>query len=111
MKNEIRDKIIETAKGEGTITYEEVGKLANLSLANPDHRNKLADILDEINREEHGKGGPLLSVVVVKKDGKRPGRGFFVLAQDLKRQAPDVDDETFFVSELKNVYEYCKSTV
>jgi len=110
MKNQICDMIMETGKGETTITYEELGKLANLSMANPDHRNQLADILDEINRDEHKNEGPMLSVVVVKKDSKRPGKGFFVLAKGLKRQAPDVDDETFFVSELRRVYEYCKST-
>jgi len=110
MKDQIRGKIVETAQGRGTINYEEVGKLGNLSMANPDHRNQLANMLDDINREEDKKGGPMLSVVVVKKDSRRPGKGFFELARELGRQAPDVDDETFFVTELKRVYEYCRST-
>jgi len=111
MKDQIRAKIVETARGRGTINYEEVGKLGNLSMGNPDHRNQLADILDDINREEHRTGGPMLSVVVVKKDSRRPGKGFFELARELGRQAPDVDDETFFITELKTVYEYCGSAV
>ncbi|MBA7631262.1 hypothetical protein ES703_38792 [subsurface metagenome] len=109
MKEKVRELLIETARSEKTITYAEVGKLANLSMVNPHHRTELADTLDEINREERENGGPMLSVVVVQKDSKRPGRGFFVLARDLQRQAPDIDDETFFVGELNRVYEYYKS--
>jgi len=105
MKEEIRDKLIEAARQKTTISYSEVGKDVGLDMANPGERSKLANTLDEINREEHARGKSLLSAVVVQKESGHPGTGFFELARELGKQKPDEEDQIFFANELKSVFE------
>ena len=105
MKEQIREVLINAAKQNNTIFYNEVGKVVELDMANPGERSKLAKILDEINREEHGLGRPLLSVVVVQKESGHPGKGFFDLARELGKQKPHDDNQIFFANELKKVFD------
>jgi len=105
MKEQIREVLIKAAKQNDTIFYSEVGKVVGLDMSNPGERSKLANILDEINREEHGLGRPLLSVVVVQKESGHPGKGFFDLARELSRQKPDENYQDFFANELGKVFD------
>ncbi len=105
MKEQIREVLINAAKQNNTIFYSEVGKVVELDMANPGERSKLANILDEINREEHRLGKPLLSVVVVQKESGHPGKGFFDLARELGKQKPDEDYRDFFAVELEKVFD------
>jgi hypothetical protein len=105
MKEHIRKVLIKAAKQNDTIFYSEVGKVVGLDMSNPGERSKLANILDEINREEHGLGRPLLSVVVVQKESGHPGTGFFELARELGKQKPDEDNQDFFANELRKVFD------
>ena len=105
MKEQIHEVLIKTAKQNVTISYSEVGKVVGLDMANRGERSKLANILDEINKEEHGLGRPLLSVVVVQKESGRPGKGFFDLARELSKQKPHDDNQIFFANERKKVFD------
>ena len=105
MKEQIREMLIKVAGHNNTISYSEVGEVAGLDMANPGERSKLANILDEINREEHKHGRPLLSAVVVQKESGHPGTGFFELARELGKQKPDEDNQVFFANELKKVFD------
>ena len=105
MKEQIREMLIKVAGHYNTISYSEVGKIVGLDMANPGERSKLANTLDEINREEHGLGRPLLSVVVVQKESGHPGTGFFELARELGKQKPDEDNQDFFANELRKVFD------
>lgn len=77
-----------------------------------DHCAELAQALDDISTFEHERGRPLLSVVVVHKaEGQhevamQPGDGFFKMAKRNGVQPPDMDDEAFFVGELKRAHDY-----
>ena len=107
MKKQIREMLIKVAGHNNTISYSEVGKVVGLDMANPGERSKLANTLDEINREEHERGRPLLSAVVVQKDTAHPGTGFFDLARELGKQKPhEEDDVTFYAKELKSVFDW-----
>ena len=77
MKRQIREMLIQVARQNNTISYSEVGEAVELDMANPGERSKLANTLDQINREEHKLGRPLLSAVVVQKESGHPGTGFF----------------------------------
>lgn len=70
----------------------------------------MANLLGDISESEFNKGDPLLSVVVVNKETKTPGDGFFKLAKDLglfngslKNKA---EKDAFFIAELKRVHEF-----
>ena len=105
MNEEIRDKLIESAIQKNTISYSDVGEVVGLDMANPGDRTKLGNILDEINREEHENGRPLLSVLVVQKESGHPGKGFFELARELSKQKPYEENNTFYANELKRVFD------
>jgi hypothetical protein len=92
MNRDFRNALIRVARNKNVITYSEVGKITELNMENPAHRNELAEILGEISWHEHDNDNPLLSAVVVHAgDNKMPGKGFFDLAREAGRQRPGLD--------------------
>jgi hypothetical protein len=76
--NEImREKLISVAKSGRVTYYSEIAPIVDLDMGNPDDRNKISNILDEISSHEHDKNRPLLSVVVIHRQDNIPGNGFF----------------------------------
>ena len=73
----------------------------------PEDRNRIANLLDEINHCEAREGRPMISAVVVRQDTDVPGHGFFECARELGKLS-GVDNEevrlTFFCEELSRVY-------
>jgi hypothetical protein len=108
---QIYERLKEVAKNGDLITYGEIAPLANLNMENPDHRNKLAQILGDISTYENEQGRPLLSSIVVLAGEPRPGEGFFKLARHLNLLHGRKDDEEFefFAQETKKVYAYWKN--
>ncbi len=91
---------------DGIIYYEEVMLLAGLDRENPaDREIKLRDMLDNINREEHENGIPMITAIVVRKDTKIPGKGFFELAREMDLHKGR-DDEKFWINEIRKVWDY-----
>ena len=66
-KDEIREVLLQRARAGLTIYYSELGELLKISpLGKP--------ILDEISREERGRGRPDLTYLVVSKRSGLPGQ-------------------------------------
>lgn len=61
-------------------------------------------LLSEISRTEDAQGRGMLSVFVVDQKKRRPGDGFFELAEELGRDVSDRD--AFFKRELAAVHRY-----
>lgn len=67
------------------------------------HRGKgpFFELLREIAREEHRKNRGILTVLVVKKAEKKPGIGFYEIAEELGKDITDKEklrkEETNFV--------------
>ena len=102
-------RLKEIARAKTTTNYSEIAPLANLDMASQDHRERMRLLLYEINRYEHEMGHPLLSAVVIYLDGNSPGHGFFTCARELgvyKGRRSPADEITFWVSELKRVYNF-----
>ncbi|GAH87373.1 unnamed protein product, partial [marine sediment metagenome] len=95
MRKGIRNMLIKAAQQRKVVYYSEVGEAVNLSMGNPHQRAELGRILSEISSEEHDNGRPLLAAIVVHKDNKKPGEGFFKLARNIGKQKPDEDNDTF----------------
>lgn len=114
MNKDLYKTLVATASSEkATITYSEVAQLLNLSMRHTEDRQKLAGLLDEISRSEHEQGRPMLSAVVVHKDGNQmPGSGFFDLAQKLNllNSRSTNSELTFWVEELKSVRNHWKAS-
>lgn len=105
MNQAIYEKLKLVAKEGQTITYSEIAPLINLDMSRQNDRNEIGWILGEISEYEHGKIRPMLSAIVVRKERRYPGPGFFRLAQELGVYDGS-DDLTFFVEELRRVHEY-----
>lgn len=88
-----------------TITYNDLAALVDLDMDDPVDAKELAGGIRAVSLSEHGAGRPLLSTLVVGLKTRRPGKGFFRLAQHLGRH-DGFDDGTFFTHELRRVHEH-----
>lgn len=80
----VRSILIDRASRGKTITYSELIPEAKLRLdmSSPYDRGVMGEILGRIVEYEHGLGRPMLSSVVLSKDGQQ-GDGFFKIAESL----------------------------
>ena len=92
-----------------TITYNDLAALVDLDMDDPVDAKELAGGIRAVSLSEHGFGRPLLSTLVVGLKTRRPGKGFFRLAQQLGRH-DGFDDGTFFAHELRRVHEHWHSS-
>jgi len=95
------------ARDEKTITYSDLVARLETTIALKAESRALADLLDEISKEQEARGRGMLSAVVVRKDTQRPGLGFFKLAQELGRDTSD--SEKCWVEEFNRVIAIWKS--
>jgi len=109
MNEVVYARLLEKARSKGLVFYQEVGSLVGLDMGSPDDRNRIADILDEIERCEDAEGRPMISALVVRADTDVPGAGFFKCARELgKLSGPDKEESrlAFWCDEVKRVYGY-----
>lgn len=99
----VYDKLVEVAKARKLISYVELGRLADISFDTEVGVKILGLVLDIIADQEVQEGRPLLTIVAVGPDN-RPDTRFFDYAR--KARVQQTDDETFFATELKRVYDY-----
>jgi len=105
---EIHAVLVETARKRRTIAYSDLAsRLESFEFQPNDPR--LYRLLDDISREEVEAGRGMLSVVVVHKDDKLPGTGFFELAKALGRKLANTHDprarDRVFIDELARVHD------
>jgi hypothetical protein len=97
-------KLVQVAKARQTITFRELGQVADMLLDSSDDTKMLGLVLDHIADQEVREGRPLLPVLVVNESNNMPGAGLFKYAK--RRKLQKGDDLTFFASELKRVHDY-----
>ena len=93
-------ELIRVAKARQTITYGDLASRVGLSFP-----LQLAPHLNQIGEQETANGRPLLTAVVVSKDKRMSGEGFFALARQ-SRLSNNSDPRTFWESELNKVHNY-----
>ena len=112
-KQVIYNALCKAAWAQQPIYYSELGRLIGLSMDLPTHRERLSNILGDINIEEHAQGRPLLSAVATSVESNRPGIGFWNIAHDpLGLYDGDRDEGAqyaFWIPELNKVYAYWKA--
>lgn len=101
---EVRAVLIQKAKQRAMVPYSElVGLVTSVNFGAHDQR--LFAMLGQVSIEEDANGRPLLSVLVVHKNGDmKPGPGFFELATSLGRDTRDTDRA--WIAETQKVYQY-----
>lgn len=108
MNEQIYEKLREVARAKTVTYYSDIAPLAGLDMNLPSDRNAIGKILDDINRRELEFGRPMLSAVVVHKEGLKPGQGFFTLARELGLFIGS-DRDKFYIKELRRVHDYWAS--
>ena len=108
MHQGIYEELKKVARAKALTNYTAVGSMIGLDMGNPGDRNKIADILDEINDYEHQQKRPMISAVVIRKDINMPGQGFFECAKTLGKYWGN-NDLVFWVHELTDVHNYWQS--
>ena len=104
MHEAIYEELKKVARDKKLITYSDIGEKIGVRANDPE----LWQMLDKINRQEHEQGRPMLSAVVVQKEGNvygAPGDGFFKLARELSVFRGG-NKYVFWASELNVVYNY-----
>ena len=87
-REEARQILVQRAREGRTIAYSElVGEVKTVDIQ--PRSDALAMMLDGISRSEDAAGRGMLSALVIRKDKRMPGQGFFKLAKCLGREFDD----------------------
>lgn len=103
VRREATRALVAAAKEGETMTYDEFTQELKTASFRPRSPQTNA-LLSEISRREDAQDRGMLSVVVVEKQKRIPGDGFFELAEELGRDVSDRD--AFFQGELAAVHRY-----
>ncbi|WP_373707958.1 hypothetical protein [Kaistella sp.] len=111
MNNIVRNKLIEVSKNKSIISYQELCNACDLKLNmrdNPSDRGEIGRILGEISVYEFENNRPLLSAVVLSKNGEE-GDGFYKLCEDLgltKNWRKLKEEGIFSIQEIIKCHQY-----
>jgi hypothetical protein len=98
--------LVAAARQQRTVSYSAAGQVVGLSMRNPHHRRLLGQLLGAISEHEARHGRPMLSSIVVHKDSKRLGSGFYQLGEELHRKSSGEDEDAFAERELVRTFEH-----
>ena len=84
LKLELRRLLTEAARRRSTVRYADLARAAQVPAPHTIH--KTAELLEELLREDHAAGRPLLAALAVsRRDDATPAPGFFQLLTELGR--------------------------
>lgn len=111
MHQGVYETLKQVARSGGLICYGEVAPLAGVDLNSGRGRREVGCLLAEVCQNEVQQGRPMLGSVVVRKDTRVPGEGYFRGAQRLgKFQGQSYEDKrAFWLQELERVHAYWSS--
>lgn len=102
----IRDLLVARAKRRELVYYADLAELLGREMRGRNWAAPIYHALDRINDDEDKAGRPMLSAIVVAKDTKLPGPGFFALGQRLGTTRPGEDEEGFAKRARAEVYAF-----
>jgi hypothetical protein len=97
-------ELVHAAQYRGLTTYQDVAVIMGLPPTGSHMGREVGYLLGEISEDETVAKRPMLSSVAVDVRG-RVGEGFFALARDLERLAPDENEQEFLVREREATYQ------
>ena len=113
MRNDIYEKLIQVARSQSLISYDDLNKQLHLGLdfTMPPDRDLIGQWLGEISEKEVEAGRHMLSALVGHKEGgsvSDPGKGFYEYARTLGIYSGG-DDLGFWAREVKWLHAYWSS--
>lgn len=116
MDQKVRHYLIELARKDKSITYQELSDHCQLGLIMQDSefaRAEIGRILGDISVYEHDHGRPLLSALVISKGGNYQGNGFYKLCESLgygnwKKLKSDI---AFEIGQMNACYAFWKDNI
>jgi hypothetical protein len=113
MRNDIFQKLVQVARAQTLVTYDELNRQLNLGLDfnYPPDRELIGEWLGVISEEEVKAKRHMLSALVVHKEGDGygdPGKGFYEYAKTLGVYLGG-DDLGFWAGEVKWLHSYWKT--
>lgn len=111
MNNKVREALIKVARSKKVIYYQELCNYCGLKFDmfnNPNDRREIGKILGDISIYEFDEGRPLLSALVISRNGEE-GDGFYKLCEFLgitKSWKKLKNDGVFAVQEISKCHEY-----
>ncbi|MSQ42100.1 MAG: hypothetical protein EXR65_03575 [Dehalococcoidia bacterium] len=73
-------------------------------------RGYVGQVLDALNRQEHGMGRPLLSAIVVRAEERQSSSGFFDLVRSLRPQVTTNTQHQMWEAECDRVWAHYRSS-
>ena len=120
-ESKVRSYLIELArdKRNQTISYQKLSEECHLKLemSNPNHREKMEEILDSVSTYEHNANArPLLSALVVlanpRGESLNHGDGFYKLAAELRKSNWNtLKKDLFGIEEIKNCIDFWNNEI
>lgn len=105
-KGEATCAIVRVGKRDDFITYSELAAAIKSIHLEP-HHFEMNRLLDQISKEEDAAGRGIITALVVLKDERVPGEGFWATARDIGRVW--TDKWVFWAEEVKRVMKECKT--
>ena len=99
--------MINAAQHHGFATYQEIAQAVGLPKAGSYMSRQIGGLIGAISKNEMALKRPMLSAIVVGVKGK-PSDGFYTWARDLGVLKEGDDEEAFWKSECKKVYDAWK---
>jgi len=109
--NMLRQELLRTARSRGTLTYGELMRILGISRGRP-----LFEAISAVDRDEYLRGAPGFAAIIVRRDTRFPGGGFFCddslppslrrpfsRASDPKLSAPEMN---YVKEEQKKIWDY-----
>jgi hypothetical protein len=100
-KDQAQKALTELASRQALTSYSELSRRITATAFEPEGYD-FHYLLGELSEESEAEGKGMISVLVVHKEDGYPGKGFFVLAQQLGRDVTDRD--RCFAEELGRVF-------
>jgi hypothetical protein len=105
----IRRRLIAAARQRARVYYKDLAEATGREMSGPHWAVHFGRILGRISSDEAHEGRPLLSVIVVSRDTKLPGGGFYNLGKELRLVQPGESEDEFIRRQTERVYDYWQS--
>ena len=107
MNSAIHGRLVRLAQVRRTTTFDEIAAMVGIDARGRLSPSRTMKALSEISTYEHSRARPMLSVIVLHREGRSPGPEFFALARSLGRYSGDdeASERKFLETETQSVWD------
>ncbi len=111
MNQVVHNRLVRLAQARRTVSFREIAALVATDARSRVSQSRTSRVLSEISVYEHSHARPMLSALVLDREGGSPGPEFFVLARTLGRYSGEDEgsDRRFLAAEIKSVWDHWRT--